>query len=310
MRRVWLASYPKSGNTWLRILFANIFSTSDEPVGINSLIRTDGIASAREPLERLLLIDSGLHTHDEIDVLRPSLYAWRTANAAEDEDRTSPVNFVKVHDAYLSTPDGEPLLAGRRGADGAILIVRDPRDVAPSLANHMGSTIDEAIDFMGNADAVFGGKTSGQSLQFRQRLPTWSGHAASWLDQRDIPVHLVRYEDLKCDPVRSLWSALEFVGCPVTDEKIAQAVGFSDFRPASPTGTRTRIRRIAQTARGIALLPPGRGWRLAQRTDVRSERAHRAHAVLHDGPPGLSAGRAIATTSGDTACWFVKRMAG
>ena len=63
-----------------------------------------------------------------------------------------PVRFVKAHDAYTLTPTGEPLLAGARGADAAIVIVRDPRDVAPSLANHNGTGIDEAIAFM-NDDA-------------------------------------------------------------------------------------------------------------------------------------------------------------
>jgi hypothetical protein len=60
-----------------------------------------------------------------------------------------------VHDAYTYTVTGEPLLGGARSADGAILIVRDPRDVAPALANHMRSSLDEAIAFMGNPAAGF-----------------------------------------------------------------------------------------------------------------------------------------------------------
>ena len=59
----------------------------------------------------------------------------------EMEPDTLPVRFAKVHDAYTFTPAGEPLLAGARGAQGAIVIVRDPRDVAPSLANHMSAPV-------------------------------------------------------------------------------------------------------------------------------------------------------------------------
>ena len=62
---------------------------------------------------------------------------------------------MKAHDAYTLTPKGEPLLAGARGADGAIVIVRDPRDVAPSLANHNRSSIDDAIAFMNDKNAGF-----------------------------------------------------------------------------------------------------------------------------------------------------------
>ena len=73
-------------------------------------------------------------------VLRPRVYEELARGAQDDEydepEDAPPVRFVKVHDAYTLTPNGEPLLAGRRGADGAIVIVRDPRDVAPSLANH------------------------------------------------------------------------------------------------------------------------------------------------------------------------------
>ena len=110
------------------------------------------------------------------------------------------MRFVKVHDAYTLTPrSGEPLLAGARGADGAIVIVRDPRDVAPSLASHNGSDIDDAIAFMNDREAGFALKPNRQHNQLRQKLPGWSGHIASWLDQSDIPVHLVRYEDLQAD---------------------------------------------------------------------------------------------------------------
>jgi aryl sulfotransferase len=134
-----------------------------------------------------------------------------------------------VHDAYTLTPKGEPLLAGRGGADGAIVIARDPRDVAPSFANHYRSSIDEAVAFMSDRDAGFCTKTLRQHIQLRQKLPGWSGHIASWLDQTDIPVHLIRYEDMKADTVGTLGRALAFAGRAATDEEIHRAVAFADF---------------------------------------------------------------------------------
>ncbi len=103
-----------------------------------------------------MLIDSGLLTHDEIDCLRPRVYEELARGAEDDEydrpEETPPVRFVKVHDAYTITLKGEPVLAGRRGADGAILIVRDPRDMAPSLANHNCISTDDAIAFMNDPE--------------------------------------------------------------------------------------------------------------------------------------------------------------
>ncbi|GAA0565036.1 sulfotransferase domain-containing protein [Rhizomicrobium electricum] len=284
-RTVWLASYPKSGNTWVRMLAANCLAQDGRPVGINDLSERSGIASARAPFDFLLLIDSGLLTHDEADRLRPRVYE-QLARGAEDDtydvpQERPPVRLVKVHDAYTQTAQGEPLLAGNRGADGVIVIVRDPRDVAPSLAHHNGTGVDQAIAFMGNPEACFCAKTRALTDQFRQRLLTWSGHVASWLDQADLPVHLLRYEDLQADAAGTIAKALDFAGCPVADERIGGAVErtrFAElqrqeldagFREAPRTPTQGRFFR-----RGVA-----GGWR-SELTAEQIARIEREHAPM------------------------------
>jgi aryl sulfotransferase len=250
-RTIWLASYPKSGNTWFRMLVANLSATDGKPVDINDLPERGGIASARGPFDHLLLIDSGLLTHDEIDCLRPRVYEELARGAADDEYdimyQAPPVRFVKTHDAYTLTPRGEPLLAGRRGADGAIVIVRDPRDVAPSLAGHSRSSIDEAITFMNDAKAGFCQGRKYLPTQLRQQLPGWSGYVASWLDQTDIPVYLLRYEDMQADAFNALRGALEFAGRPASEEEMRCAVRCADFaelrRQEAESGFRDAPRR-------------------------------------------------------------------
>lgn len=229
-RVIWLASYPKSGNTWFRLLAANLAAPDGKPVDINAMADWVGIASARELFDRVLLIDSGLLSHDEADNLRPRVYEAIKQGENPDEDAPAqPVRLVKVHDAYTFNASGEALLAGSRGADGAIVIVRDPRDIAPSLANHLDSDLDEAIAFMNDAGADFGAKPGRLNRQLRQKLPGWSGHVASWLDQRDIPVCLLRYEDLKADTVGALRHALQFAGIAAADDDIRRAVAAADF---------------------------------------------------------------------------------
>jgi aryl sulfotransferase len=232
-RTIWLASYPKSGNTWFRMLVANLSAKDDKPIDINDLPERGGIASARGPFDYLTLIDSGLLTHDEIDYLRPRIYEELARGSQDDEhdkpEDEPPVRFVKVHDAYTLTPKGEPLLGGRGGADGAIVIVRDPRDVAPSLANHNRVDIDNAITLMNNRDAVYCAKAGQLDTQLRQKVPGWSGHIASWLDQTDIPVHLIRYEDLQADTAVIFGAALAFASRPATDAEVRRAVGYADF---------------------------------------------------------------------------------
>jgi len=227
----WLASYPKSGNTWFRLLVANL--RQDAPVDINALPRQGGIASARAWFDNAMLFPSGLLTHEECDRLRPRVYAsiaqGHEENAEERETAIDGIRFMKTHDAWTYTSDGEPLLGGRKGADGAILIVRDPRDVAPSLANHGTKPIDESISFMSRADASFGGERDRQPIQLRQQLPGWSGYNRTWLDQVDVPVHLVRYEDLQADTGGTFRSALAFAGVEISAEEAARAARFADF---------------------------------------------------------------------------------
>ena len=223
MKLVWLASYPKSGNTWFRLLVANL-SATEQPADINDMDERGGIASARGIFEFHTMLDAGLLSHDETDALRPRVYE---AMAADDE--VEGVRLVKAHDAYLATPLGEPLMAGSRAAAGAIVIVRDPRDIAASLANHRHTSVDAAIDFMADKRAAFAAVKSAQVTQLRQRLLDWSGHVASWLDQADIPVHLVRYEDMQADPLPSFMAAMAFAGRAVSPADAARAVDFASF---------------------------------------------------------------------------------
>lgn len=216
---VWLASYPKSGSTWFRLLLAGLSAGDDDAPDVNRLY-TAGIASDRAAFEENTLLDSSLLTHDEIDRLRPRVYEALAADAAV----RGTVQFVKVHDAYSVAPGGEPLLGGARAASGAIVIVRDPRGVAASLAHHQSWPMDDAIAFMNRSDA-----DTVDLPQLRQRLYDWSTHAGSWLDQRDLPTCLVRYEDLHDDTVGVLLEALAFAGCPSTRNAAERAVRLTSF---------------------------------------------------------------------------------
>lgn len=231
MRTIWIASYPKSGNTWFRLLVENL-AGAEKPFDINRPFRRSLHAAAREPFEQLLLLDSSLLTHDEIDCLRPRVYEALARKADADADglsRAGDVRFVLAHDAYGLTANGEPLLAGARGADGAILIVRDPRGVAPSLANHYRTGIDAAIAFMNDGERATHVRPGRLHRLFRHTLRSWSGHTRSWLEQTDIPVHLVRYEDMHADAVATLRGALDFAGEPATEQDVRRAVAFAGF---------------------------------------------------------------------------------
>jgi hypothetical protein len=270
---VWLASYPKSGNTWFRMVVANLLAAGDEPVDINLLPERAEIASARAPFDNVLLVDSALLTHDEVDRMRPMLHRFLAAESDEEfadpqhrreaVDRIDPgAPLVKTHDGYTKTDRGEPLLGGAEAARGAILVVRDPRDVALSLANHLAVEIDAAIAFMADGTSSFFGSVNTVSHQLRQRLLGWSAWHASWLEQSDLPVHLVRYEEMKADPVAALAAALAFAGQSVDRAKLAKAVDLARFDRLQAREAQSGFRE-APVGRQFFRQGESGGWRRA-----------------------------------------------
>jgi aryl sulfotransferase len=217
----WLASFPKSGNTWFRILLANLAAGDSGPADINMLDRDVGTAGSRDMFEAATMLESGLMPHDDIDALRPRIYEGIARDAAE-------LRWMKVHDAYTRLPGGEPLLGS--AARAAIYLVRDPRDVAVSLAHHNSTSIDAAIALMNEPDGALCDGPTGPESQLRQKLCGWGGHIASWLDQRSIPVHLTRYEDLRADTAVAFGNALKFVGDDASSTNIERAVRRADFQ--------------------------------------------------------------------------------
>lgn len=252
MRTLWIASYPKSGSTWFRILLANL--GQETPADINRLPEDRSIASARSHFDDVLLFPSGLMTHEECEQLRPAVHTAvgrggdHVDPAVTPIDRISDTLFIKTHDAWLTTGDGAPVMGGAAAADGAILVVRDPRDIVASLAHHMGVDLDRAIEFMTDPASVLCGRRDLQPAQLRQRLSSWSGFNIGWLDQKELPVFVVRYEDLQRAPAETLTRALDFCGVEVSPGAVESAVHFASFatlskqeqlhgfREAAPTG--------------------------------------------------------------------------
>lgn len=216
----WLASYPKSGNTWFRAFLCNLLSAAEQPVSINEL-GSGVIASSRRWLDDALGVDSAELYPDEVDGLRPAVYRWKAQHEA--------LAYHKIHDACLPNAAGE-LIPAPDAAAGSVYIVRNPLDVAPSLANHLGRSLDQAIDFMASAESGLGRSRRGFSLQVAQRLSSWSGHVQSWLDGAGPRLLVIRYEDMLADGPATFAAAARFLGLPDDSQRIERAIRFSDFR--------------------------------------------------------------------------------
>jgi len=217
---IWLASYPKSGNTWFRVFLTNLLRDADEPANINELERTP-IASARGVFDTHMGFEASDMTADEIDRLRPELYIHLAENATE------PL-FMKVHDAYADVADNMPLIP-RAATGGALYFIRNPLDVAVSFAHHSGRDYDTAISRMADETFAFCCKSDRLHNQLRQKLLSWSGHVQSWVDRAPFPVCVLRYEDMKSQPLDTFEKAVLFTGLSRTRDQIQKALDFSSF---------------------------------------------------------------------------------
>lgn len=198
----WLASYPKSGNTWFRIVLANLLNESAKAIDLNQ-INTGAIASARGWIDNALGFDSASLDHDELDQLRPAIYAWHS-------EQSHAVEYHKIHDAYTYVNERRPMMPAE-GCLGALYFVRNPLDVAISFANHSSCSIDQAIENMGNEKFAFCKGAFRQHNQLRQWLLSWSLHVQSWTTVQDIKVLVLRYEDMKQNPLPTFTKAIEFL---------------------------------------------------------------------------------------------------
>lgn len=217
---VWLASYPKSGNTWVRIFLNNYVLDGDMPANINEM--PEGLhASTRALFDRITGVESSDLTGAEIDRVRPFMYQqW-----AHESQETL---FVKVHDAWRQNDAGESIFP-RAATQTAVYIIRNPLDIVASFANHYGQTFNKAIDTLANEAHALASSTDKLSRQLPQFLGSWHAHVLSWTQQKEIPVHLVPYENLCNNPFETFKQLIEAIGLPLDEERLKKAIRFSSF---------------------------------------------------------------------------------
>jgi hypothetical protein len=217
---VWLASYPKSGNTWFRSFLTALLK--EKEVDLNQMV-TDGIFSGKNYIENVLDLNADYLSRTQIESYQRIAFNYLS-------DTSKKQLFIKIHDAFtFSENDGLPLIP-EQPTQIAIYFVRNPLDVALSLANHIGKSVEKAIEkFIVNPSGGFATLQNSANNQFHQPLGTWSMHVESWLTKPKFPVHFMRYEDMKAKPFETFKAAIQAIGLNYNDEQIKFAIEETKF---------------------------------------------------------------------------------
>ena len=257
-RIVWLASYPKSGNTWMRAIITAL-NTHRHFFSVNQLGSGSQPFSVRGAMWAYGL-DPRWLSFDEIDRLRSALIE-RTTQAPDDWEVPGlpPPILRKTHEVFRTASTGrEPF--PRAATRAAILVVRDPRDVACSYAPFFGVDLDAAVDALGREKPV--GDPSPANGRTAQPWGTWSSHVTSWLaDDVGFPVHVVRYEDLKADAAGTLLPIVDAIGLDCTHAELQHAVEMAAFDRLKESEAQRGFRETSKSTLTFFRKGQAGGWR-------------------------------------------------
>lgn len=219
-RFVLVASYPKSGNTWTRIVLQILQRGVGRPFSINDLeAKFNGIVR-RIVFDNWLPVNAADLLTVELERLLPDLYRRLAPELRE-------VTLVKAHDAAKRNVCGEWIYPPDCMRN-VIYLVRHPFDVAVSTAHHLGVSLERAVEILGDDGSMRQPHTSlPQSLP--QTFGSWSSNIESWLDNDSYNVTWARYEDVRADPVPHFRRFAGAAGLRITDSEVGAAVETARF---------------------------------------------------------------------------------
>jgi len=180
----WIASYPKSGNTWLRTLISSYYY-SDDGIYSENLIKR-----IRQFPEKMHFTDFDYNQNIVTDTSR----FWIKAQEKINKDKK--LKFFKTHNAFGALNNNH--FTDNKNSIGVIYIIRDPRNVITSLMNHYELDNEQAIKWMTNEknyiyDVINFDEDGYSDFQF---ISSWNTNYKSWLLQKKIPIKFIKYEDL------------------------------------------------------------------------------------------------------------------
>jgi hypothetical protein len=237
---VWIASYPRSGNTWVRYFLMALLSRlqgAAEPPDINKLYRFSTWDALNiwwaKPLGKL-----------PSDASKAEVAALRCRVQAEIAAEGPPIKFVKTH-SLKGRSHGHPTINTGVSA-GAIYLVRNPLDIAVSSSRYLNLSPELAVQRLNQP----GYETFNQAAGVYEPYGSWSENVDSWTARGERGVLALRYEDLLEKPEESFGALVRHVGLQPTPEQLRATIEESAFaRLSEQERAKTFIERPSSARR-------------------------------------------------------------
>ena len=243
---MWIASYPKSGNTWLRALLTAYFYTEDGNFNFSLLSKIHQF-----PEKKFFK-----NYNKDLNSITDTAEFW--IDAQKKINSSGNFRLFKTHNAFLDVNNCS--FTDIHNTSGCIYLLRDPRNVITSVKNHYENNYDEALNFMKNDKGMIHEKINDQFVNF-QFLSSWKNHYKSWVNTSTFPVKVIKYEDIEKNPLETMKIVIDFINSvakfsnPFDKKKALKCVETTEFEKMkkleneegfkeAPIGQKTKKKKI------------------------------------------------------------------
>jgi len=196
---IWISSYPKSGNTWVRALLSSYFYSKDGNFHFDLLEQIKEFPKHSDYLNEISV------NRNLAEIAKEWIPAQRKLNLKHNN---SPF-FLKTHSAICNVEGSD--FTDKENTLGAIYVVRDPRNVILSLSNHFDYSIEKSLEMICNKKQIITNPTKKNRYFGFTVVSDWQNHYRTWKSCKLVEVKIVKYEDLILSPKNTFISILNFI---------------------------------------------------------------------------------------------------
>ena len=215
---IWIASYPKSGNTYLRSFISSYYFSKKGKFDFELLLNILQFPSSKFSKKNLYSV---------LEASQNWIYNQNQFFGGEK------INFVKTHNSLCEFKGNK--FTSKDQTIGAIYIVRDPRNLITSLTHHYSLTYEEAYSKLMDNDGNLLEKTKDNDHSNYTFLSSWSNHYKSWKNCKDFKVLFIRYEDLEYEKYKTFKKVLLFINSvskkdnKIDEKKLINSINSTNF---------------------------------------------------------------------------------